>query len=268
MRRPSLFPCEGSILCGTLDAAPGKSDGQTGLLIVSGGNELRSGAWGSQAQLATKIAAQGFPVFRFDRRGVGDSEGVNGGFRSSAPDIAAAVAAFRDEEPGLSRIVAFGNCDAASALMLAQGAGCDALVLSNPWTIENDGAGDSADAAPPAVLRSHYRNRLADPAALKRLLTGKVSLTGLIRSLLSAAKPAAAPNSLVQDMAAGIADFSGNIRFLVAERDRTAQAFLACWNRQDSRIHRCPGATHSFVEAAARDWLAAQVLEALRAESV
>ena len=39
-RRHVLFPCEGSLLAGTIDEAPGS----TGLLIVSGGNELRSGA--------------------------------------------------------------------------------------------------------------------------------------------------------------------------------------------------------------------------------
>ena len=60
------------------------------LLLVSGGNELRSGPWGSQAQLAAQIATAGFPVLRFDRRGVGDSEGQNTGFTGSADDIAAA----------------------------------------------------------------------------------------------------------------------------------------------------------------------------------
>lgn len=65
MRRHVLFPCDGSLLAGTIDEAPGK----TGLLIVSGGNEVRSGAWGSQAQLAAAVAAAGCPVYRFDRRG-------------------------------------------------------------------------------------------------------------------------------------------------------------------------------------------------------
>ncbi len=56
---------------GTLDDAPGT----TGLLIVSGGNEVRAGAFAGQARLAAEIAAAGHPVFRFDRRGVGDSTG-------------------------------------------------------------------------------------------------------------------------------------------------------------------------------------------------
>ncbi len=77
---------------------------------MSGGNETRAGAFSGQAELAARIAEAGFPVFRFDRRGVGDSEGDNLGFRHSAADIAAARTAFRQACPALTRIAAFGNC--------------------------------------------------------------------------------------------------------------------------------------------------------------
>lgn len=255
-RRHLTFDCEGSLLAATLD----EGAATTGLLIVSGGNELRSGAWSGQAQFATQVAAEGYPVFRFDRRGVGDSEGPNGEFRSSAPDIAAAIAAFHQQCPQLKRLVALGNCDAASALMLAQGAGCDALILSNPWTIEDDTA-----EAPPEAVRGHYKRRLADPAAIKRLLTGQVSLGKLIASVLGMLRPAPPPTGLAQDMAAGIASFAGPVSFLLAGRDRTAQAFLAAWKKGDPRIRTCEGASHSFVEVDARAWLLEQVLEVLRA---
>ncbi len=258
------FACEGAMLIGTLDqgAKVGTWDeapAATGVLIVTGGNELRSGAWSGQAHLAARLAAEGYPVLRFDRRGVGDSEGPNGGFRCAAPDIAAAIAAFRAECPHLSRIIGFGNCDAASALMLAGGAGLGGLVLSNPWTIESDDA-----APPPEAIRDHYRRRLASPQALKRLLTGGISLGQMLRSLRQALRPAPPPSSLAQDMAGGIAGFSGPIAILLAERDRTAQAFLAAWDKNDSRIRRCAGASHSYVETDAREWLAGQLLDALR----
>ena len=162
-RRHLAFECEGSRLVGTID---GSADATSGLLLVTGGNELRSGAFSGQAQLAARLAEKGFAVMRFDRRGTGDSEGGNGEFRTSGPDLAAALAAFRQHCPALTRIVGFGNCDGASALMLARGAGCDALVLSNPWTFE--GTGEDEQESPPEVVRDHYRKRLTDLAAIKR----------------------------------------------------------------------------------------------------
>jgi exosortase A-associated hydrolase 1 len=253
IRRIVRFGCRGRSLFGTLDEA----SGYTGLLIVSGGNEVRGGPWGSQAWLAARVAAAGFPVLRFDRRGVGDSEGENTGFRGSAPDIAAALATFRAELPALRKVVGFGNCDAASALMLERGADCDALVLANPWTILDE-------AAPaPAAVRAHYRQRLRDPRALLRLLSGKVSLRGLLGSLRRAGA-VAPPNLLAAEMKAGLAAFAGPAKILLAERDRTAQAFHGEWDKSDPRLRRCAGATHSFVEPEARVWLEEQVLSALR----
>lgn len=253
------FGCEGSRLSGTLDDNGDGGSATTGLLIVTGGNELRAGAWNGQALFAARIAGEGFPVFRFDRRGCGDSDGPNSEFRSSAPDITAALAAFRAECPGLTRIIGWGNCDGASALMLAKGAGLDGLILSNPWTIEQEGA-----APPPEALRDHYKRRLLDLSAIKRLLTGQIPLGKLIASLKGALTPAPPPSGLAVDMAAGIAHFAGPAVFLLAERDRTAQAFQAAWKKGDARVRLCPGATHSFVEAKAREWLADQVLGVLR----
>ena len=195
---------------------------------------------------------------RFDRRGVGDSEGPNREFLSSAPDLAAALAAFRRECPQLSRVVGFGNCDAASALMLTGGAGLDALILSNPWTF------DDGEEIPAQVIRAHYRRRLADPVAMRRLLTGKVSPAKLLRGLTSALRPAPAkPQGLAGDIAEGLAGFSGPVRFLIAERDRTGLTFLARWGKADPRIRTCSDATHSYVEPDARDWLFKQILEVL-----
>ena len=268
-RRHITFGCAGSTLVGTLNPAPGR----TGLLIVSGGNELRSGPWSSQRQIAETAALAGFPAFRFDRRGVGDSEGENTGFANSADDIAAAIAAFRAHVPTLKQIVAFGNCDAASALMLNHGMGIDAMVLANPWTFEPEPEAEPHSGAqpqsasltmPPSVLRQHYLRRLASPAALWRLLTGKVNLALLAASLTEAARRNAPPGMLAARMAVGLKRFHGPATILLAGNDRTAQAFLAQWDRSDPRVRICPGASHSFVEPPARIWLQGQILAALR----
>jgi exosortase A-associated hydrolase 1 len=258
-RRHLPFACKGDTLVGTLDAAEGTS----GLLIVSGGNEIRAGAFAGQAQLAARIAAAGHPVFRFDRRGIGDSSGANRGFRDSGPDIAAALAAFRAACPGLAHVVGFGNCDAASALMLNRGAGCDALVLANPWTIEDD-----TGAPPPEAVRARYAAKLRDPREVLRLATGGVSLGKLARGIGRALRPAPPPSGLAQEIAAGLAGYAGPAAILLAERDRTAQAFAAAWDAADPRLARCAGASHAFVEAEAREWLLARLLEALAKQGV
>jgi exosortase A-associated hydrolase 1 len=254
MRTPLEFACGGDSLFGTLDTAPG----ETGLLIVSGGNEIRAGAWAGQAQLAARIAAAGHPVFRYDRRGIGDSAGGNSGFRGTRDDIAAALAAFRATTPGLHRVVALGNCDAASALMLfASDLEIDALALANPWTIE----GSDSTAQAPAALRSRYAAKLANPAEWKRLLTGAIDLRKLAGGLRQAA--ASAPRSaLADDMRAGLARFDSPATILLATRDRTAQLFAAAWG-DDPRIARLDSASHSFADEVAREWLLKRVLQVL-----
>ena len=259
-RLSHTFACGSLTLAGTLDTAPGG----TGLLLVSGGNEIRSGAFGGQADMAARIARAGFPVFRFDRRGIGDSEGENRGFRMSAKDITCALDAFRAMAPQLGRVIAFGNCDAASALMLVGGAGCDGLVLSNPWTIEQERSDDEKAPPPPAAVRARYAEKLKNPREVMRLASGGVNLGKLARGVIHALRPPTPPSSLAQDMAAGLAGFGGEVRILLATADRTAQVFEAAWDRNDPRIRRCLGAGHAYAEPEHRDWLEAQLLEMLR----
>jgi exosortase A-associated hydrolase 1 len=258
-RLSHTFGCGRLTLAGTLDTAAG----DTGLLIVSGGNEIRAGAFGGQAELAARVATAGFPVFRFDRRGVGDSEGENRGFRKSAKDIACALDAFRAMAPQLSRVVGFGNCDAASALMLTGGAGFDGLVLSNPWTLDDTtspGAGP-----PPEAIRARYAEKLRNPREVARLMGGGVSLGKLARGIGQMLRPASPPPGLVEELRAGLAGFNGDIRILLATADRTAQLFESVWDKNDPRIRRCQGAGHAYVEPSHRDWLATEILAALRA---
>ncbi|MDN3645270.1 hydrolase 1, exosortase A system-associated [Pontixanthobacter aestiaquae] len=258
MSRLSLtFECQGRCLAGTLDTAPGK----TGLLIVSGGNEVRAGTFSGQAKLAAKLASAGFPIFRFDRRGIGDSDGENRGFTNSQKDIAAALEAFRAINPQMTRVIGFGNCDAASALMLAGGSDLDGLILSNPWTIE-DGCDDTP---PPRAVRSRYIEKLKNPQEVWRLLTGGVNLRKLFGGLKQAASSSSTITGLAQQMAEGISGYDQPIRILLASSDRTAQVFLENWDASDARIATCENASHAYVEPHARAWLEKQILSALRA---
>lgn len=266
MRHQLSFACEGAALAATLDAAPGS----TGLLIVSGGNEIRSGAHRGMATLAQRVAAAGHPVFRFDRRGIGDSEGENGGYTASGPDIAAAIAAFRQAAPHVARIVAFGNCDAASALLLHQPLAVDALILANPWTYDNDSDGDGGEdagepALPPAsAIRARYLARLKDPGSLLRLVRGEIDVRKLLRGL-SALKARAAPpaaDSLAARIERAVAALGMPATILLATGDRTAQAFAAhCPAALDrAEVRRLDSPSHSFAGDDA-EWLAARILE-------
>jgi exosortase A-associated hydrolase 1 len=254
-RRHVTFACRQDTLVGTLDEAAGTC----GLLLVTGGNEARAGAFSGQAELAARLAARGHPVFRFDRRGTGDSSGHDPGFRASGADIAAALGAFRAEAPHVKRVISFGNCNAASTLMLTGGAGLNGLVLANPWTFESD----SEDRPTPAAVRARYAEKLRNPRELARLLSGKVSLARLFEGLRQALRPTPPPSTLAEEMAHGLAGFTGPVSVLLAGRDRTAQAFREAWDVGDPRIATCPGASHSFSEAHARDWLFERVLAAL-----
>lgn len=261
-RRMLVFPCGGAKLAGSLDC--GSAHGQTGLLIVSGGSEIRAGAFAGQAQLAARLAdVAGVPVFRFDRRGIGDSEGDNPGWRGSRDDIAAALGTFRAALPGMRRVVGYGLCDAASALMLHAATlgphGFDGLVLANPWTIDRD---DAAPDHSPAALRRRYLARLSDPRALWRLLSGQVNLARLVRGLGQATQRGATPSPLVDMLQAGLARFHGPATLLVSADDRVGARFRELWP-DDPRLRIHEGRSHSLTDdAASRDWLFEQLVEA------
>ncbi len=254
VRRLVTFPCAGETLAGTLDDAPGS----TGLLIVSGGNELRIGAHRGMALLATEIAAAGYPVMRFDRRGIGDSTGRNDGFRSSAPDIVSAAAALRDHT-GITRMLAFGNCDAATALALFhRQAGIDGLVLANPWIVEPSG-----DLPPPAAIRATYAARLSSPAQWRRLLTGGVNFRRLAQGLATLAKRRPRQTDLTRAFTAGLSSGTPT-DILLASRDHTAVAFLDAWHlRNLAALHHRDSDSHSFARPGDADWLRDRLLAAL-----
>lgn len=256
-RHAVSFDCGGAQLIGTLDAG----DADTGLLIVMGGSEVRAGAHRGMAELAATLAARGYPVFRFDRRGVGDSEGVDGGYRSSATDIVAALAAFHRVAPHVRRVVGFGNCDAATALVL-HAADVDALVLANPWVVEA-----SADMPPPAAVKAHYARRMRDPRAWLALAKGRIDLRALARGLRSLrAKPPAAATSLSAAFMTALEHRCVPTTLLLATGDATAIAFDAEWGARDLPgvdIVRVASSSHSFAESDDFDALVAVLCGAL-----
>lgn len=257
MRRVIAFPCGGDTLIGSLDAA----SGSTGLVIVSGGNEVRVGAHRGMAQLAADVAAAGYPVFRFDRRGIGDSTGTNHGFLSSADDLAAAVAGFRREAPQIDHIVAFGNCDAASTLALfGRAAGIERVLLANPWIVE-----ESDDLPPDAAIRARYAARLRSPAAWLRLARGGVDLAKLARGIAKLARRTPSdPDGLAARVLAAIDRWGDDASIILARGDATAIAYRAAASLSTTRTVTLDTDSHSFAREADRTALRDAVIDALR----
>ena len=272
------FSCDGDQLAATLDEAPGT----TGLLIVSGGNEIRSGGHANQARLAAWAAGEGHPVFRYDRRGIGDSAGTNRGYLEGGPALRAAVTTFRDACPSLDRIVAFGNCDAAALLIHSAGdLDIDALLLANPWLIERSGTPDMTDGAADgpspmpssAAIRARYLARLKNPVRLLRdLMGGAVDLRKFAAGL-ARLRARQAPSPLAARAAAALEALETPATILIAQADATALTFMAAWKsplfrkvKRNPRLRLTAHATssHSFSDASSQRWLREEILDSLQ----
>lgn len=258
MRRLLTIACEGVTLGATLD----NTSGNTGLLIVTGGSQTRIGSHRMFERLAASVAGAGYPCFRFDRRGVGDSEGIDPGFRGSAPDIAAAVRAFREQCPQLKCILGFGLCDGGTALALfGAEAGVDGLLLANPWLVEAE-----ADAPPAAAIKSHYRDRLLSLEGWKKILTGSVSYTKLFKGLLKIASPP--PADLATEVERALTARPLPLRLLLARRDATAIAAADIWSSPPYRALRERNPAPEFVESDSHTFARASDEQAMKSAAL
>lgn len=254
MRSLLTFDLAGFALSATYD---GGQD-TTGLLFVTGGTQMRIGSHRMFERLAASLARSGHPCFRFDRRGVGDSEGEDPGFLGSIDDIRAAAAAFRAQAPHLERVVGFGLCDGATALMLFGGAtGLDGLILANPWLVEAE-----ADVPPPAAIRRRYAERLTSGGGWRRLLTGRVSFRKLAMGLRRAAAPSR--SDLGHEALAALAASKLPARLILARNDATAIAAEGVWQTAGNPApHFVESDSHTFARLGDFDMLRAAVIDAL-----
>ena len=114
-----FFPCGGTNLAGIL-AIPSEANGGTVLIPWGSGAFPSSGRNRIRAHLARALAAQGFHTFRFDYRGVGESDGDYRKPHLAEPntdEILAAAAWLASE--GLSHIVVVANCFGGWSSLLA-----------------------------------------------------------------------------------------------------------------------------------------------------
>lgn len=258
MRRLLTVDCAGARLGASLDAG----NGAVALLMVTGGSQTRIGSHRMYERLAARLAGAGYPALRFDRRGVGDSEGEDPGWRGSGPDIEAAAAALR-AETGAARLIGLGLCDGATALALyGAGAGLDGLILVNPWLTQAE-----ADAPAPAAIRVHYARRLLSREGWKKLVTGSISWRKLLSGLKKSGDTSESP--LAAEVAEALRAYTLRAEIVLARGDATAMAAereLKSRNFKGlvSKAQIVPSDSHSFARPGDADLLFAATLAALR----
>ena len=270
----ALFACAGATLVGIV-AAP-ETPAETGIVIIVGGPQYRIGSHRQFVLLSRSLATAGYPVLRFDYRGMGDSEGEARDFQGVSADIGAAIDALQSRMPAVKQVALWGLCDGASAALLYCWQRGDprvgGLCLLNPWV-------RSAVSLARTRVKHYYARRLMDKTFWVKLLHGQVpsrALTGLIGNLRLAAsggsasdgaagadgRSVTAPASFQQGMAAGWADFTGSILLLLSGDDYTAKEFIdfcatdAAWKNAMAHPrlvrHDLPEADHTFSSAALR----------------
>jgi len=187
---PLAFACGGDTLVGVL-CHPVQATRRHGVLIVVGGPQYRAGSHRMFVELARRLAAAGYPVLRFDVRGMGDSSGAQRSFEALSDDVGAAVGTLLSRVPGLDGVVLWGLCDGASAGLLYLDAGADprvrGLCLANPWV-------RSPVSEARTQIKHYYRDRLLSRDFWAKLLRGRVARSAL-RGLGQSARAALAAGS-------------------------------------------------------------------------
>lgn len=271
--RALVFSCREAALYGIL-SLPRQAQ-SCGVLIVVGGAQYRAGSHRQFTLLARDLAAHGFPVLRFDYRGMGDSEGSMRNFETIGDDICAAVDRFMAEAPSIRKVVIWGLCDGASAALLYahQDPRIAGLVLVNPWARTEAGIAKT-------YLKHYYHARLMDAELWKKIGRGKFDYSAASRSLLQligralgskVMAGASDSDSLPDRMLHGFSRFKGRVLLILSGNDLTAREFSelergsAQWQKliRSDRVQRFElhGANHTFARRAWREAIAARTRE-------
>ena len=234
---PVVFRCMDAELAGVVHRS--KPSAPLGVVIVvAGGPQYRVGAHRQFVSLARMFAANGYPVMRFDLRGMGDSSGIHLGYEQSRPDIRAAIDEFLRCEPSVRQVALFGECNSASGILF-YAAGDDRvrqIALANPWVRT---PGVQAE----AILKHYYLDRLRSREFWLSVRAGEykvgASLTSFIHVLTTFVRGRKSTRAAAADLrqadfdhlplpsrtAEGLRRFHGPVLFLMSGRDLIAREF-------------------------------------------
>lgn len=259
-----VFPCADEQLFGILARPAAPRD--IGIVIVVGGPQTRVGSHRQFVLLARALANAGYPTLRFDVRGMGDSTGEKRNFEDISPDIAAAIDALQASYPTVKRVVLWGLCDAASAILMYLDETHDpritGICLLNPWV-------RSAASLAKTQVKHYYGQRLLQKEFWAKLFSGQLNVARAITEFVgklarASTKAGVSPRLTFQDrMAHGLSEFRGPVLLILSGDDYTAKEFLEftaatpAWHPLLSRptLTRIDidGADHTFSSAAWRN---------------
>ena len=234
---PVVFRCMDAELTGIVHR--GMSNARIGvMIIVAGGPQYRVGAHRQFVSLARMFASNGYPVMRFDLRGMGDSSGAYLGYEQSGPDIRAAIDEFLRREPSVQEVALFGECESASGILFyaAQDARVRRIALANPWVRT---PGVQAE----TILKHYYLDRLRSREFWLSVWSGEYKLRASLTSFyevfatfMQGRKSTRASTAgsglanfdllpLPSRTAEGLRRFSGHVLLLMSGRDLIAREF-------------------------------------------
>ena len=275
--RAVCLDCSGVPEVGIFHPTSGKSQRPGIVMVVGGGPQYRVGGHRQLVLWSRRLASDGYPVLRFDYRGMGDSHGEFQGFEDVDDDIRGAIDRFFVEAPDVREVVLWGECDAAAAILFYayRDPRVTGLVLLNPW-----GRTESGQAK--AVLRHYYLARLTQRSFWRKVLSFRFNPVASLRAALSLASQAkrasastpapaspgatiALPRSmpLPEKLLAGYTRFAGPVMLVMSGRDLIAREFddlihgSRAWGRamaaKAPTRHDIAEADHTFSSAAQRE---------------
>ena len=264
--------CESHSLLGILHNTEKFTD--AGVLMYSGGYQTRIGPHRKFVKLARAISKSGISVFRFEPRGLGDSEGTVSDVESLENDIKCALDAFHAEYNSLKNVIIVSMCDGASVSLhyADSDSRIAALVLINPWISRSDH--DTT-----LSIKKYYIDRLLSigfwPSVIKRRKAYSKMLVSVLKSF----------NHLIQFQKYDLNTtdsqtikqyycFDGSVALMLSGNDIVAAEFQTAMSQSglhyrskciESRrlIAKFPHADHTFsdkhsymeLETAIVDWL-------------
>jgi exosortase A-associated hydrolase 1 len=285
-----VIPCCGEQLVGVLHTPASGASRRAIVMVVGGGPQYRSGGHRQLLLWARKLASEGYPVLRFDYRGMGDSTGAFGGYTTIDEDLRAAIDELHRQLPETREVVLWGECDATSAILTYayRDPRVKGMALQNVFVRTEAGQAST-------ILRSYYWDRLMQPSFWRKVVRFEFNplksfgeVLGYVRKA-RAAKPAAAvapSGTQLQDalptnlplpdrLLEGLRRFHGPVQMVISGRDLIAQEFALlvkgspAWQAaladKPTTRHDMALGDHTFSSAEQRDEVCTQTLAWLRA---